>query len=198
LRIAPDSLQIATLWRRSKVSWREVESIEFRAVNTYAFYGMVKASSSRVLSIRTRGGLLGTRKLELSRLFLDIDDAEYYALPDVMAQISQGRSAAESTSPAQDFGIPRMLKTTDVTPDPRHPSFARTMPDLAPQPAALTPPHDGPFDPDAALARYLAKKAAQETGEPRQHSEPRLNGEPIAATAPPGRPMSVGFGRKGL
>ena len=190
LRISADSLEINTLWRRNLLRWNEIEDIEFRQVNTYAAYGLIKTGSSRTLQIRCKGGLFG-KKLNLSRVFLDIDDEQYYALPAIMDEISQGRAAPVHASPSLGLGIPRMLKTADISPDPR--GFGRSSAISQPAaPAELTPQRDEEFDPDAVLNRYLAKKAAA------MGAEPMLNGQPLSAPGGSMAPQVRGFGRKGL
>jgi hypothetical protein len=173
LRISRDMLQISTLWRRRVVDWDEITGVGFKLVGSYGLFGLFKLFSSRQLEITVKGGLFGGKTLTLSRLFLDLKDDEYYALPETMMAVRDGELGDRPGAQPAAVAVRRAE---------------------LPYP---TPVHEASFDPDAALARYQARKAGGELEEWIPQGA-MLNGQPISQAGGMPQTASRGFGRKGL
>lgn len=136
LRYDHDRLTISTMWSEKTVYWRDVVEVGTSALNTYAFYGLIKVGSTRYLDIRMRGGLLAKKHRLLSDM-LDLDKPGLAALLDDLAahrQMAEGRLASPADRPAS-VGI-------------------------------VNAPQADIFDPDAALANYLRRQQADESRAP--------------------------------
>ena len=174
LRFDASSVEITTMWRRQRFAWSQVEAVLLKTVNSYALYGLIKTGSSQSLNIKTAGGLFGTRSHTISKVFLEINDHDYAALPALMERLRRGHQPVQTAAPLNTVGHA-----------PVH------------QQAALHAPiaDSGDFNPDAALARYMQRKAASPSEPSGQTAAPTLNGLPMQTGSHPVRPA---FGRKGI
>ena len=100
LRYDARSIEITTLWRSRRFAWDEVESVGFTQVSSYAAYGLIKTGTSESLTIKVRGGMIGTRSFNLSKLLLDLTTAEYRALAEHLDLARMGTYVPSSASAA--------------------------------------------------------------------------------------------------
>jgi len=169
LRYDCDRLTISTMWSEKTVAWRDVAAVGTSALNTYAFYGLIKVGSTRYLDIRMRGGLLAKKHRLLSDM-LDLDKPGIAALLDDLAahqQAAEGRPASPADQPAP-VGI-------------------------------VTAPQADIFDPDAALANSLRRQQAGEPRSPEPGAAPAFGRRDALEGAPRPSltgPRPGGFGRK--
>ncbi len=172
LRYDSDKLTIITMWTESTVRWRDVATVGTSALNSYAFYGLIKVGSTQYLDIKMKGGLLAKKYRVLSDM-LDLDRAGIAALIDDLA----AHQIAAAGAPARPLDDPA----------------ARAKVWAADAPQAEI------FDADAALANYMRRSKQPEAAPPEPAANfgrrDPLEGAPQPSLAGP-RPG--GFGRKGL
>lgn len=174
-------LEVTTLWRHRRFRWSEVSWVGTTVVTSRAFFGLIKTGQSESLTIKVGDGVFSARKYNLSRTFLDLTEQQFREL---LADLTLTRGGVVEAA------RPYCASTAEPSAVPAY---------------AMTPAHsdDGSeFDPDAALAQYLAKKQMAEAvrgpSPVRTAPAPQLNGRPLGGPALAGRPASGGFGRKGL
>ncbi|NOU04293.1 MAG: hypothetical protein HOO94_11645 [Novosphingobium sp.] len=174
-------LEVTTLWRHRKFRWSEVSWVGTTVVTSRAFFGLIKTGQSESLTIKVGDGVFSARKYNLARTFLDLTEQQFREL---VADLALARGGiVEAARPYRDSAAEPVAA----------PAYALT-------PAQAD--DSGDFDPDTALARYLAKKQqAEATAGPapaQAAPAPRLNGRPLGGPVLAGRPAAGGFGRKGL
>lgn len=140
------------------VPWRMVQGIGLE-VQTMRYMMVIPVARHEYLTIHAVGGISGTRSLQLPAAMLRLAPG---GLPGLIQQLSAAHVAALQGAP-------------DV-------SWREGGPKLASEPEAPG------FDPDAALARYLARKEAG--------AAPELPLAAMAAPAPTPAPARPVFGRK--
>ena len=123
-------LTVTSLWGRRSASWSEVGEIVVRRMRTYAVFGLIPVSSLDSIVIPIRQGTLGKTIAVLPSL-LDLGGGSAAAVLDDL-QAARGRRAAASPGLANEG---------------------------RPAPRAAKPAASDSFDPDAAIARYLAAEA---------------------------------------
>lgn len=128
LRYDRDRLTIVTMWSENSVQWRDVAEVGTSALNSYAFYGLIKVASTKYLHIKMKGGFLGKKYRLLSDMF-DLDKAGLAALVDDLA----AHQFAAIGAPV--------------------PHAADKMARLA-----VSAPQAEVFDPDAAFANYMRRR----------------------------------------
>jgi hypothetical protein len=156
LRYDNRNLEIATLWSRRSVTWSEVVEVGTETLSFSTFFGFIKTNSANYLVVKLAGGLIGSKKVRLVTGLLDLTGT---SLQDLVAELSLARAG---NNPLQATAPSTWTHNAPQSSDPLEGG-----------------PRSTEFDPDAAIARYLA------------------NREPSAQLVPsaPARPA---FGRKGL
>ena len=150
-------LTFISLTGRNSVEWREVERIDVQRMTQYML-GIVPVNRWDFLIVKTRGGFLASKKYRINATLLDLPGGSS-GLADTLARAQQ----AALTGAA----IPAAPVTAALSAVPREPAAAER----------------SEFDPDAAIARYLARKAAEGGS---------------AAEAAPAAPVRPVFGRKAV
>lgn len=154
------SLLVCPVGSRRKLSWRNVTDIKLM-VRTQRLYGLIPINRTHFIDFEIGGGVLGSKTLRLPLASLGLNKDDGMRLVVKLEALRKGVRLAPVT-PARRL---------DEMNQPRVPG------------PATSAPHAGGFDPDAAMARYLAKQGAQQQG-----SE-----APSVAAAAAARPT---FGRK--
>ncbi|WP_374526062.1 hypothetical protein [Sphingopyxis sp.] len=171
LRYDRDRLTIATMWSESCVRWSDVAEVGTSALNTYAFYGLIKVGSTQYLDIKMRGGLMA-KKYRLLGDMLDLDKA---GLTLLVEDLAAHQLAAEARPGTLDDAAVRV-----------------------PQWAASAPQAEL-FDPDAALANYLRRQKAKEQRVSEPVAAPGFGRRDSLEGVPPAPLTGArpgGFGRK--
>lgn len=169
LRYDRDRLTIITMWTENSVHWRDVAEVGTSALNSYAFYGLIKVASTKYLNIKMKGGFLAKKYRLLSDMF-DLDKAGLAALVGDLA----AHQFAAIGAPA-----PRPVDET-----------ARL---------AASAPQAEVFDPDAALANYMRRRGEAVEPPPAPAAAPSFGRRDILEGAPRPPltgPRPGGFGRK--
>ena len=168
LAFGDEGLRVRTTSGVQKVAWREVQGISLE-VFTVRYWGIIPIAKQENLVIRCDGGLLGTRRLRLAMATMELPaggSAEVVALLHAAHVAAVGEAGvAMAGAGERGWGVAPANKPAEET--------------------------GTSFDPDAALARYMARKASE--GQPAEPSAPETM--PVASPAMPAR---AGFGRKGL
>lgn len=148
-----DGITATTLWKTTHIPWDKLGHVEIRS------YGNWLATNYQLVLHYGRVGIIGGRKVRLLLGATDLPSDDYESwlnqLEMLKARIGQGE----------------------------RPAFGGASPGRVPQHAAIPEPQGDGFDPDAALARYMARKATEE------------NTAPPAPQPGPVRPV---FGRKAV
>ncbi|MEO7634930.1 MAG: hypothetical protein ABIS38_04710 [Sphingomicrobium sp.] len=153
LRLEPRKLTVRTTFGREEVQWRDVQSVSLEAL-TYYMYGFIPMGRVEILCIAVNGGLTGTKRLRVSCSTIDLPSGGSAGLLLIvqgahLAAVGEAGVVMAGAGP-RGWGV----------------ESAR------PAPSDETP--GSGFDPDAAIARYLAAKQA--TGESQQPApQSRLN-----------------------
>jgi hypothetical protein len=157
LRSDTNGLHVATLWTQRTVPWSEIAEIGIERLSFYTFFGLIKTSSTDYLVVKRAGGLFGGKKVRVVSGLLELGQG---GLPALVEELNASRRSG-ATGAASDAisGYGEIAR-------PRDPLEGA--------------PRSSEFDPDAAIARYLANR-----------SQPA----PAPAPVPAARPA---FGRKGL
>jgi hypothetical protein len=137
------------MWRKRELHWSDVADVSVKTVSSYAAYGLIKTGSSSSLVIAVNGGLFGTKKLNLANSLLTLDSA---GLPGLVDQLERARA-----------GAPVMARSAPAR------AAARSTPFRDPLEGV---PRSDDFDPDAALARYLARRDHAPSVEPQVPARP--------------------------
>lgn len=172
LRYDRDRLTISTMWSESSVRWSDVASVGTSALNTYAFYGLIKVGSTKYLDIKMRGGFMAKKY----RLLSDMFDLDQHGFMVLLGDLAAHQLAAEG----------RPVQAADDRP--------AAIPEWA-----ATAPQAETFDPDAALANYLRRQKVQEQRAPEPAVAPTFGRRDVLEGAPPAPltgPRPGGFGRK--
>jgi hypothetical protein len=157
------TVTVFTTWKSHTLSWADVKSVGIMVI-TQRIYGIIPIKRTYFLDFKVKGGLLGTKKLRLSFKLLGLKKEAGAAL---VAQLERARLGAPHLPPTSAYGSDGQFQ---------------------PRPAGRDPlegaPRDDVFDPDAVMARYMARRA-QAAAQPL--SEPQVAPTRVA-----------GFGRKGV
>ena len=162
LEHSPAGLVVHTNWRRIVVPWSEYAGISVEGW-TYRVSFVPVGRVNYLLVRQVAGGLLGNKKIRLPMSLLELRRGEVRALGDRVDEMALKGGSAPVQAGA-----------------PARPVIEDTGPKAG----------DAGFDPDAAIARYMASRAAQPAEAP-----------VAAAPAPPPspvRPARPAFGRKGV
>jgi hypothetical protein len=175
LRYDRDRLTITTMWSETTVQWRDVAEVSTSALNSYAFYGLIKVGSTNYLDIKMRGGFMAKKH----RLLSDMLDLDRTAFLTLLGDLAAHQQIAEG-SPARPI---------------------ESAPVKAPDWAASAPQAEV-FDADAALANYLRRQKVEEerlveptAAAPSFGRRDVLEGAP---RTPLTGPRPGGFGRKAV
>lgn len=152
------------LWVRTpfggvvQAAWREVQHITLE-VMTMRYFGVIAVGRTESVAISCAGGDLGTRRLRLATGTMELPAGGAAGLVHLLQQAHREAAGevAVGMPPAERF-------------DPRPASAREPEPD----------PGSG-FDPDAAVARYLAAKQAAERAAPPppELGRPALRSRPV-------------------
>jgi hypothetical protein len=139
------SLRIAKAWGGvEEVPWKDVHHIAGK-VWTTRYMGIIPVSRSAYITITCEGGLLGTRRFRVSTTALGMSLAQSAALE---ADLKQAHVDAVGTAGVAMAGAgARGWGAHSTSSEPGE-------------------EQGGGFDPDAALARYLASKEAEQVAAP--------------------------------
>ena len=158
------------LWVRTtfgglqEVSWRDVQHIALE-VMVMRYFGMIPVGRNEILCITTSGGPFGTRRFRLAAGTLELPPGGATGLMHLLHQ-----AQTEANAGPRAGGAAGLVPGASVVAEP------------------VTESSSG-FDPDAAVARYLAAKQAQQAEQAEQRDAPAgLGPRPIAP-----RPV---FGRR--
>ena len=166
LAFGDEGLRVRSTTGVRAVAWKEVQSIGLE-VFTYRYWGIIPIAKHENLVIKCDGGLFGAKRLRLSAAAIELPAGGAVALVALLqaAHVAAVGEAGVAMAGAGEHGW-----------------------GVAPARKAVEEPAAS-FDPDAALARYMARK-----------SEPEAPAQPAIATAPaaPAMPARPAFGRKGL
>lgn len=167
LAFGDEGLRVRTATGVQQVGWKDVQHIGLE-VFTYRYWGIIPIAKHENLVIKIDGGLFGAKRLRLSANAIELPPGGAVAL---VALLQAAHVAAVGVTGVAMKGAGEN--------------------GWGAAPARPTPEQQAGFDPDAALARYMARKAE---GEP----EPMAEASPIAAPAASAMPARPAFGRKGL
>lgn len=156
LRLDADNLTVRTTFGSADVLWRDVLGITLETL-TYRYYGFIPMGRVEILCIAASGGLTGTRRLRVSASAIELPPGGAAGL--LMLVQAAHLAAVGETGAAMAGAGPRGW--------------------------GVGPENSSGFDPDAAIARYLAAK-----NENAETAQPAL---PARAPAIPQRPT---FGRR--
>ena len=139
LLLGADQLSVRTTFGREDIRWRDVQSITLETFS-YRLYGVIPMGQTENLCIAVNGGLTGTRRLRVSAATIDLpsgDACELLLTVQAAHVAAVGEAGAVMAGAgARGWGV-----------DPAGTSANSEIPGLG-------------FDPDAAIARYLAAKEA--------------------------------------
>lgn len=168
LAFGDEGIRVRTTTGVQKVAWKEVQSIGLE-VFTVRYWGIIPIAKHENLVVKCDGGLFGTKRLRLAANAIELPAGGSAALVAMLqaAHVAAVGVAGVAMKGAGENGW-----------------------GAAPQRPAPEQQSAG-FDPDAALARYMARKAE---GDPEQ--TPAV--AQIAAPAAPAVAARPAFGRKGL
>ena len=158
-----ERLWVRTTFGSHAVSWKQVLGIALQ-VMTVRYWGIIPISRREILCISIEGGSFGARRLRIPAASIELPAGGANALVQILREAQFAAVGATGVAMAgagqNGWGVPHKSKD-----DPQQPS-------------------ESGFDADAAIARYLASKKAEESA-PMQ----------VQATAPvmPQRPV---FGRR--
>jgi hypothetical protein len=163
IRYDQRTVTVFTIWKSHSLSWADVKSVDILVLTTH-MYGFIPIKRTYFLDFKVKGGLLGTKKLRLPLKLLGLDKEAGAAL---VAELDRARLGAPHLPLTSAYGSDAHFQTRPKGRDPLEGA-----------------PRDDAFDPDAVMARYMARRA-QAAVQP--ESEPQ-----VAPT------RAAGFGRKGL
>lgn len=146
------SLRIAKAWGGVEdVPWKDVHHIAGK-VWTTRYMGIIPVSSSAYITITCEGGLLGTRRFRISTTALGMSLAQSAALEADLKQTQIDAVGAVGVAMAGAGSRGWGVHSSSSEPSEEQGSG---------------------FDPDAALARYLATKEAEPAPAPSQPAMPQ-------------------------
>jgi len=167
-------LRIRTSFGAREVSWSQVQGIGLE-IFTYRYWGLIPIARHENLVVKADGGLFGSRRLRIAIKSIELPPGGSASLMHLLHQqhVAAVGEAGVAMAGADEHGWGV------------RPAGGKRI--------VLEDEHDSPtgFDPDAALARYLAARNTQDVGAavPAGVPQPALQ---------PGQPVRAGFGRKGL
>ena len=134
--------------KKAELAWSDVLDVSVKVI-TLRYWGIIPISKQSILTIHYQGGVFGSRKIHLSLGTIELPAGGVGGLLD---ELNAARVAAVGVAGVVMAGA-----------DEQGRGAARAR-QAAVAAEAATPASD--FDPDAAIARYLAQKAAapQEPG----------------------------------
>lgn len=157
------TVTVFTTWKSHSLSWADVKSVGIM-VMTQHLYGIIPIKRTYFLDFKVKGGLLGTKKLRLPLKLLGLKKEAGAAL---VAELERARLGAPHLPLTSAYGADGHFQARPTGRDPLEGA-----------------PRDDDFDPDAVMARYMARRA-------------QTAAQPLAA--PQVAPTRVaGFGRKGV
>ncbi len=124
-----NTVTIRSLWGRRTLPWTDVVSVSVLQ-RTYRTLGIIPVGRYRFLTFRVKGGVLGTKKVQLPFLLLEPGSSELAVQVDAMQRLSLGEAPG---APVGEVAARRTPDSIDRGSD---------------------------FDPDAVMARYLAGRVA--------------------------------------
>jgi len=139
LRYDRDRLTISTMWSESTVRWSDVAEVGTSALNTYAFYGLIKVGSTKYLDVRMQGGFFA-KKYRLLSGMLDLDRHGVAALVEDLAlhRIAAARNPAQRIELTPEWSAPQAEAAFD--PDAALANYMRrSRMAEAPEPAPVAP-----------------------------------------------------------
>jgi hypothetical protein len=151
LRFDEQGVQISTLHRSISLRWDEIFDVRIQSF-TLRYMWIIPVSRQDFLAFVTKGGPLSSKTYKLAASQLELPAGGVFGLRHTLCGIVGEQAATSALAPAASV----------------------------PQPSAAAA-EGAAFDPDAAIARYLANKQAREEASPAS-----------ASTQPP-RPV---FGRR--
>jgi len=167
IRYDQQTVTVFTTWKSHSLSWADVRSVDILVMTTH-MYGFIPIKRTYFLDFKVKGGLLGTKKLRLPLKLLGLDKEAGAAL---VAELDRARLGAPHLPLTSAYGADAPFQTRPKGRDPLEGA-----------------PRDDGFDPDAVMARYMARRA-QAAAQPQSAPQPAPQGAPTRA---------AGFGRKGL
>lgn len=103
LRADASGLTVATLWSRRTLNWPDILEIGTERLSFYTFFGLIRASSTDYLVVKTRGGVLGSRKIRLLSGLLEVGPR---GVTEVIDRVLGARSLAPAAAPLTRRGEP--------------------------------------------------------------------------------------------
>ena len=163
IRYDERTVTVFTSWKAHSLSWADVKSVDILVMTTH-MYGVIPIKRTYFLDFKVKGGLLGTKKLRLPLTLLGLKKEAGAAL---VVELERARLSAPHLPLTSAYGSDAHFQAPPKGRDPLEGA-----------------PRDDDFDPDAVMARYMARRA-------QAAAQPRV--EPQVAPA-----RAAGFGRKGL
>ena len=168
LTVERDGLKIRKTWGQvALVPWDQVQAIDCEVL-TLRYMGIIPISKNETLVVRCDGGLVGSRRL---RLALKLVALPAGGVPQFMALLHAAHVAAVGEARVAMAGAGPKGWGADSAAS------------LGGGAAPAASDEGGEFDPDAALARYMARREKAEAAAP-------------AAAPPVAVPARPAFGRK--
>jgi hypothetical protein len=152
-------ITLITLTGRNSVDWREVQDIGAQRLTQYMF-GFIPVSHMDFLTIKTRGGLLASKRYRVNASLLELPPGGSCAVAETLIRAHAAVTAGAAVPVAEAQPRPAPVREIESA-------------------------EESGLDHDAAIARYLARKAAEQASMPEG---------PVAAPVP-ARPV---FGRKAV
>lgn len=144
LRIEADKLTVRTTFGQQVVRWSDVQHITLETLTTRMF-GVIPVGRTEILCIAVNGGLTGTRRLRVAAAAIDLPSGGAAGLLHVLQAAQVAAVGVEGAVMAgagpRGWGV-------------------------GPAAAAGEEGTSSGFDPDAAIARYLAAKNAKQEAAP--------------------------------
>jgi hypothetical protein len=171
-------LTVRTTTGSKQVTWPEVQGISIE-VFTYRYWGIIPLARHENLVIKCNGGALGARRLRIALASIELPPGGSAALVHALHQ--------QHVAALGEAGV--AMAGAGETGWGARPGAARRI--------VLEDESESSsgFDPDAALARYLAAREQQSALAAVPAAAPAPVAQPMLAPSPPVR---AGFGRKGL
>ena len=159
LRVEADKVTIRTTFGQEVVRWREVQHITLETLTTRVF-GIIPVGRTEIICIAANGGLTGTRRLRVAAGAIDLPLGGAAGLLHVLQSAQVAAVGVEGAVMAGagpcGWGV-------------------------GPAASAESADEEGTssgFDPDAAIARYLAAKNASGEAPPAKPIAPPFGGMP--------------------
>jgi hypothetical protein len=165
LAFGGEGLRMRTMRGIQVVSWTQVQAISLE-VFTYRYWGIIPIAKHENVVVKCDGGLFGARRLRLAATAIELPVGGAIGLVALLqaAHVAAVGEAGVAMAGAGERGW----------------GVAPSRPAREEQASS--------FDPDVALARYMARK----------ESEPVQSAVPAAIPGVPAAPARPAFGRRGL